>query len=67
MKTYYKNMNGAILVYDTANRTSFNKLEYWLTELKDNSDEQTEIILLGNKNDLVEEKEVSTEEGNEFA
>ena len=32
-------MNGAILVYDTANRTSFNKLEYWLNELRENCDE----------------------------
>ena len=53
MKTYYKNMNGAILVYDISARSSFNKLEYWLKELKENCDEATEIILLGNKNDLL--------------
>lgn len=41
MKTYYKNMNGAILVYDIANRQSFLKLEYWLNELRDNCDETT--------------------------
>ena len=60
-------MNGTILVYDIANRTSYNKLEYWLNELKENCDEATEIILLGNKNDLTEEREVSEEEGKEFA
>lgn len=66
-KSYYKNSNGAILVYDLSNRESFRNLNYWLKEMQNSAPEKMKIILLGNKNDLIEEREVSLEEGKNWA
>lgn len=66
-KSYYKNTNGAILVYDLTNKESFLKLEYYVQELRSSSPEDVKIILLGNKKDLTLEREVSEEEGREWA
>ena len=51
-KSYYKNADGAVLVYDISNRKSFEKLSFWIKEIKENSPEDIKIILLGNKKDL---------------
>ena len=51
-KSYYKNADGAVLVYDIANWKSFEKLTFWLNEIKENSPEDIKIVLLGNKKDL---------------
>ena len=64
---YYKNANGAILVYDIAKKESFKRLVYWIKELRDSASENVKVILLGNKNDLVAEREVALEEAKSFA
>ncbi len=65
---YYKNANGAILVFDIASKASFHRLAYWLSELKDNlNEEEVSIILLGNKADLQEKREVALEEAKAYA
>lgn len=55
-KSYYKNADGAVLVYDISNKKSFEKLNFWLKEIKENSPEDIKIILLGNKKDLKKER-----------
>ena len=64
---YYKVCNGIILVYDVSNRESFRKLDHWMKEIRINSPTDAKIVLVGNKSDLVQEREVSTDEGREFA
>jgi len=65
---YYKNANGSILVFDISNKSSFNRLSYWLSELRDNlNDQEVCIVLLGNKCDLVDKREVAMEEAKAFA
>ena len=65
---YYKNANGAILVFDIASKHTFQRLPYWLSELKDNvNDDDISIILLGNKADLEEKREVAMEEAKAYA
>ena len=39
----------------------------WLEDMKDNAYSKMIILLIGNKNDLKMEREVSTAEGQEFA
>ena len=36
-KSYYKGANGVLLVYDITNRKSFERVEFWLKELKENN------------------------------
>ena len=69
VKHYYKGANGVLLIYDITKRDTFEKLEFWLEDLKENSDNLNNlfIYLIGNKNDLEERREVDFEEANNFA
>ena len=58
---------GALLIYDITNRRSFENCAEWLSRLKDNSLEDIIIMLVGNKTDLEDKREVSKSEGEEFA
>lgn len=64
---FYKRVKLAILVYSIDNRKSFEGISFWLNEIRLNSDESVKLILIGNKNDLNDKREVSFEEGQEFA
>ena len=64
---YYRNANGAVLVFDIANKDSFKKIDYWLNELRENVPEHISIILLGNKCDLEEKRQVAQEEAKAYA
>ena len=61
----YRNANLGILVYSVCSRESFNNLENWIMQLRKKSP-LAKIILLGNKNDLENERVVSFEEGKEI-
>ncbi|KAL8268096.1 hypothetical protein R6Q59_001894 [Mikania micrantha] len=60
---YYRGAVGALLVYDISRRQTFHSIGRWLNELHTNSDMNVVAILVGNKSDLNEAREVSTEEG----
>ena len=64
---FYKRVKLAILVYSIDNRKSFEGISFWLNEIRLNSDENVKLILIGNKNDLNDKREVSFEEGEEFS
>jgi Ras-related protein Rab-11A len=49
---YYLGTEGAILVYDLGNKSSFEKLEQWIDEIDENIGLRFPILLLGNKTDL---------------
>ena len=58
-RNFYKNSSGIIIVYDVSNKDSFDKVKYWIEKARENSEEKTKIILIGNKIDL--SKKVSNE------
>jgi small GTP-binding protein len=60
---YYKGSKGALLVYDITKKESFDNIDRWISELKNNGDPEVTIILIGNKSDLDSERQVSKEEG----
>ena len=65
---YFKDAHGVILVYDVTNRESFNHVAEWLKSCLENVDlNKSSIILVGNKIDLVDQREVSEAEGRDFA
>ncbi|GJX05557.1 Ras-related protein RabA1f-like protein, partial [Tanacetum coccineum] len=49
---YYRGAVGALLVYDTTRYVTFENVERWLKELRDHSDSNIVIMLVGNKADL---------------
>ena len=67
ISSYFRGAHGILLIYDVTNRDSFKNLENWLIEIEKNASENVLKILIGNKNDLVDEKEIKTEEGEAFA
>ena len=66
-KSYYRNAIGALLVYDITKKSSFEHLQKWLDSVKENSTKNIKIILIGNKIDLEDKREVTFQAGEEFA
>lgn len=64
---FFRNTSLAILVYAINDEESFNNLDYWLRELKNQSSPDIKLILLGNKTDLTEERKVSYKQGDLFS
>ncbi|XP_028800495.1 ras-related protein Rab-2-A-like [Neltuma alba] len=66
-RTYYREAIVALLVYDITRKETFKHLDSWLKELREHADSNVTIVLVGNKCDLNLRREVSTEEGKQFA
>ncbi|CAD7087282.1 unnamed protein product [Hermetia illucens] len=65
--SYYRDAQGAILVYDVNKRSTFQKLDSWLHELEIYGTRPNMVkMVVGNKID-VQSREVSREEGFKFA
>lgn len=65
---YYRGAHGIILVYDISDRKSFINVKEWLEEIDIYSTNEAAIkLLVGNKIDKDSMRQVSKEEGNEFA
>lgn len=64
-KNFYRKADGIIIVYDITNKESFERIQDWVKSVYDNIDTYKEIqmIIVGNKIDLEERREVSKEEG----
>ncbi len=65
--SYYKGANGILVVYDITNRESFEHVNSWLIEIEKNGNKNVYKFLIGNKNDLEDQRVVTKEEGEEFA
>ena len=66
-RAYYKNSVCACIVYDITNRQSFLDIKSWVDDCKKQSPKTVLLVLIGNKIDLDEQREVSYEEGKKFA
>jgi len=66
-RSYFRGAHGFLLTYDITNRESFFNIKSWLEDAKNYSSELTEYILIGNCCDLEDDRQVSYEEGREFA
>ena len=65
--SYYKGANGILVVYDITERKSFDNLNSWLIEIEKNGNKNVYKLLIGNKSDLEDQRQISKEEGKEFA
>lgn len=64
---YYRGAVGALLVYDVTRHATFENAERWLRELRDHTDPNIVVMLIGNKSDLRHLIAVPTEDGKSFA
>ncbi|TBU37444.1 ras-domain-containing protein [Dichomitus squalens] len=65
--SYYRGAQGIILVYDVANRESFDALPKWFSELETYVSSSVVKIIVGNKVDKEYSRQVSASEGQAFA
>ena len=63
---YYRGANGVLIIFDVTNKESFDHLEKWLNELEGYCGNIPKIIL-GNKIDLIDERVIPLEAGEQFA
>ena len=61
-----KSVHGIVLVADLTNKDSFDNIKLWLKDIKDNFDNPC-IVLFGNKADLKDNWEISSEEAKKYA
>ena len=59
---YYKGAKGAFIVYDITSRKSFNNVDKWIEEIKEKTSKDIKLIVIGNKIDLNNEREITFEE-----
>lgn len=65
-KNYFRGANGFILVYDITNKNSFEKLRGWMNDAKEKIDGEYKMVVVGNKKDCEDEREVGTQKLKEF-
>lgn len=61
MTSYYKGTHGVLLVYDITDKQSFTDLQIWLNEVEKYGKQDVVKILIGNKKDLEDKRQVTTE------
>ena len=60
---YLKNVNGVLLVYDISQQNTFKKIEFWNEQIKKHNNAYYSVVLIGNKIDLEDCRQVKFEEG----
>uniref|UniRef100_A0A3B3DC73 small monomeric GTPase n=2 Tax=Oryzias melastigma TaxID=30732 RepID=A0A3B3DC73_ORYME len=64
---YYRGAMGFLLMYDISNLESFNAVKDWATQIKMYSLNNAQVILVGNKCDLEDDRDIPTEDGQRLA
>ncbi|XP_065359511.1 ras-related protein Rab-43 [Calliphora vicina] len=65
-QSYYRSANGVIVVYDITSRDSFSNLQKWIEEVRRYTASNVMLIVVGNKCDLEDEREVDFEEAQQM-
>ncbi|CAN0301070.1 unnamed protein product [Ectocarpus sp. 12 AP-2014] len=65
--SYFRGAQGILLVYDVTDKKSFNSIRNWVAQIQQHADVAVNKILIGNKCDMDEDREVSREEGAQLA
>ena len=65
--SYIKDSAVAIVCYDVTSRESFTSVDKWIEDARALRDDDVLLILAGNKSDMGDRRQVSTEEGQEYA
>ncbi|XP_063427103.1 ras-related protein Rab-10-like [Mytilus galloprovincialis] len=66
-KQFYRRAQGVLLVYDMSSRSSFEAIPKWLAHVEQFCKEDVSVMLLGNKCDREDRRQVTTKEASQFA
>ncbi|MHA2243528.1 MAG: Rab family GTPase [Candidatus Hodarchaeales archaeon] len=61
-RVFFQGVSGALLVYDLTRKETLEKLPLWIEQLKKYSPD-VRMFLVGNKNDLVDDRQITFNEG----
>ena len=61
--SYIRDSSVAVVVYDTTSRASFLSSSKWVDDIRSERGDDVVIMLVGNKTDLADQRQVSVEEG----
>ena len=65
---YYNGADGALLIFDVTSKLSFERINFWINELKEKKKlNELGLLLIGNKIDLVNKRIIDKEEAENFA
>ncbi|ETO35213.1 hypothetical protein RFI_01859 [Reticulomyxa filosa] len=64
---YYRGASAALVVYDITTRESFESAKWWINEVQTKEGKEVVIALAGNKLDLSANRQISIQEGQEYA
>ena len=64
---YYKGAKGALIVYDITNKFTFESVDKWVQDLNSYGEKNLTLLLVGNKSDLENKRQINKEEGEEKA
>ena len=62
---YYKGAKGAFVVYDITRKASFDSIDKWVSDLTSAADKKLTIVVIGNKSDLEDQRQITKEQGEE--
>lgn len=65
-KSYYRQGQGIVLMFDLTEESSFLSLPQWLNDIQSNSDSNVCVVIVGNKIDLLKRK-ISKKQAQDFA
>ncbi|XP_013000002.1 ras-related protein Rab-43 isoform X3 [Cavia porcellus] len=66
-QSYYRSANGAILAYDITKRSTFLSVPHWIEDVRKYAGSSIVQLLIGNKSDLAELREVQLAEAQSLA
>lgn len=64
---YYRGAMGILLVYDITNEKSFENIKNWIRNIEEHASADVEKMILGNKCDMNDRRQVSRERGAQLA
>mmetsp|Transcript_27802 Transcript_27802/g.38840 ORF Transcript_27802/g.38840 Transcript_27802/m.38840 type:complete len:193 (+) Transcript_27802:99-677(+) len=66
-RNYYRGAQGVLLVYDITNKDSFKHVSKWIKDVENYAEPGVSVVLLGNKCDLEDKRQVTRSEGQAIA
>uniref|UniRef100_A0A915PFY3 Ras-related protein Rab-8A n=1 Tax=Setaria digitata TaxID=48799 RepID=A0A915PFY3_9BILA len=64
---YYRGAMGIMLVYDITNEKSFDNIKNWIRNIEEHASSDVDRMIIGNKCDVEERRQVSRERGEQLA
>lgn len=66
IKVFFNGAHAVLLVYDITRKDTFDVLDMWLQMIRDSASPDVKVVLIGNKADDAENRQVSSELGKQY-